>query len=70
MAFQNWLLGDALSTRSLLLATSDYQQSLSLAHTLGLSQPSALPKLEEVIFKQVSCLWPEVDNTGWIRANV
>lgn len=58
------------SARSLLLATSDYHQSSSLAHTLGLSQPSALPRLEEEIFKQVSSLWPEVDNTGWIQANI
>lgn len=45
-------------------------QSSSLAHTLSLTQPSALPRLEEVIFKQVSSLWPEMDNRGRIQANV
>lgn len=70
MAFQNWLLSGRLPARSLLLATSDYHQSSSLAHTLGLTQPSALPRLEEVIFKQVSSLWPEMDNRGRIQANV
>ena len=69
-AFQNWLLSGPLPARSLLLATSDYHQSSSLAHTLGLTQPSALPRLEEVIFKQVSSLWPEMDNRGRIQATV